>query len=67
MNGVPQLVLNLPPLTKRLRAHFNCSTLEGAYLENEGGPGSFGAHFERRVFFNEVRFLLGKINLKIIE
>jgi len=27
--------------------------LEGAYLENQGGSGSFGAHFERRVFFNE--------------
>jgi len=53
VNGVPTMVLNVPPLTKRLRAHFNCPTLEGAYLENEGGPGSFGAHFERRVFFNE--------------
>jgi len=53
VNGIPTMVLNVPPLTQRLRAHFNCSTLEGAYLENEGGPGSFGAHFERRVFYNE--------------
>jgi len=53
VNGVPTMVLDVLPLTQRLRAHFNCSTLEGAYLENEGGSGSFGAHFERRVFFNE--------------
>jgi len=53
VNGVETLVLDVPPLTQRLRAHFNCPTLEGAYLENQGGSGSFGAHFERRVFFNE--------------
>jgi len=53
VNGVDTMVLDVPPLTQRLRAHFNCSTLEGAYLENQGGSGSFGAHFERRVFFNE--------------
>ncbi len=56
MNGVKTNVLNLAPLTERLRAHFNCSTLEGAYLENEGGPGSSGSHFERRIFHNEVFF-----------
>jgi len=53
VNGVPTFVLNVAPLTERLRAHFNCPTLEGAYLENQGGSGSFGAHFERRIFFNE--------------
>jgi len=43
VNGVPTLVLDLPPLTKRLRAHFNCSALEGAYLKNEGGSASSGS------------------------
>jgi len=46
--------LNLPSLTSRLRTHFNCATLEGAYIENEGSSLSAGSHFERRVFFNEV-------------
>jgi len=46
--------INLPGLTDRLRAHFNCSTLEGAYLENQGASFSIGSHFERRIFFNEL-------------
>jgi len=54
VNGVEIKVLDLPPLTKRLRSHFNCSSLEGAYLENQGGDGSASSHFERRIFYNEV-------------
>jgi len=53
VNGVEIKVLNLLPLTQRLRAYFNCSTLEGAYLENQGGGGSASSHFERRIFYNE--------------
>lgn len=54
VNGIKTMVLDLPPLTQRLRAHFNCPTLEGAYLENQGGNASFGSHLERRVFYNEI-------------
>jgi len=56
VNGMEITVLNTPPLTQRLRKHFNCSTLEGAYLENQGTFASIGSHFERRVFYNEVFF-----------
>ncbi|VDP81368.1 unnamed protein product [Echinostoma caproni] len=31
------------------RAHFNCSTLEGMELENQGGSGTSSAHFEKRI------------------
>jgi len=53
VNGIETTVLNVPPLTQRLRKHFNCPTLEGAYLENQGTPGSAGVHLERRIFYNE--------------
>jgi len=56
VNGASVTVLNLSPLTTRIRSHFNCATIEGAYLENEGGSGSAGSHFERRIFYNEVIF-----------
>jgi hypothetical protein len=46
--------LDVAPLTQRLRAHFNCSTIVGAYLENEGGTGTAASHFERRIFMNEL-------------
>jgi len=53
VNGNTITYIDLPPLTKRLKSYFNCSTLKGAYLENQGGSGSVGSHFERRVFGNE--------------
>jgi len=67
LNGVETMILDLPPLTQRLRAHFRCSTLEGAYLENEGGPDSFGAHFERRIFYNEIMTSNGKRDARFSE
>jgi hypothetical protein len=33
-----------------VREHFNCSTLAGAEIEDDGGLGSAGAHWESRVF-----------------
>jgi len=53
VNGGTVKVLNVAPLTNRIRTYFNCPTIEGAYIENEGGSGSAGSHFERRIFFNE--------------
>jgi len=45
--------LDANPLTKTVREHFGCSSAPGAYLEDAGGSGSAGAHFERRIFMNE--------------
>jgi hypothetical protein len=53
VNGVQTYILDIEPLTSRLREYFGCSTLEGAYLENQGDAGSAGSHFERKVFMNE--------------
>ncbi|KAK6019524.1 hypothetical protein OSTOST_14839, partial [Ostertagia ostertagi] len=39
-----------PKVRQEARRHFNCSTLEGAELENYGGIGLAGAHWEKRVF-----------------
>src|SRR5689334_11932072 len=54
VNGNSIKVLNLPSLTARVRAHFNCPTVEGAYLENEDIGGTAVTHLERRVFFSDV-------------
>lgn len=53
LNGVTSTVVNLPPLTDRLRKHFGCPTLEGAYMENDGGSGTIGSHLERKLFVYE--------------
>jgi len=50
LNGSNRTVIDVEPLTSKLRAHFGCSTLEGAYMEDDGGAGTEGSHFERRHF-----------------
>uniref|UniRef100_A0A915HSS1 Leishmanolysin-like peptidase n=1 Tax=Romanomermis culicivorax TaxID=13658 RepID=A0A915HSS1_ROMCU len=42
-----------PNVKKYARQHFNCSTLIGAELENQGSQGTAGTHWEKRVFENE--------------
>lgn len=36
-----------------VRDHFGCATLDGALLENAGGGGTSGSHWEKASFFNE--------------
>ncbi|CAH2083494.1 unnamed protein product [Euphydryas editha] len=42
-----------PRVVKEVRDHFNCSLLEGAELEDQGGDGTALTHWEKRVFENE--------------
>ena len=37
-------------LQREVRAHFNCSSLVGAELENQGGQGAARMHWEKRIF-----------------
>jgi len=59
------LVLNVAPLTQRVREYFNCSTAEGAYLENQGDSSTIGSHFERRIFGNELMTAGGMYDRRI--
>lgn len=36
-----------------MRNHFNCSSLEGAELENQGEMGTKLTHWEKRIFEQE--------------
>jgi hypothetical protein len=54
LDGATSKVLNVAPLTSRLRDHFGCSTLKGAYMENSGSSATAGSHFERRIFAHEM-------------
>jgi len=53
INGQSVTYLDVAPLTQTLQTYFGCTTLVGAYMEQQGGSGSVGSHFERRVFGNE--------------
>jgi len=50
IGGVTRKVVDVPPLTEKLRNFYGCSTLPGAVIENEGGSGTAGTHFERKFF-----------------
>jgi hypothetical protein len=54
LGGATAIVINAEPLTSRLRQHFGCSSLKGAYMENSGSSGTAGSHFERRQFAFEI-------------
>ncbi|CAL1536224.1 unnamed protein product, partial [Lymnaea stagnalis] len=42
-----------PKVKEEVRRHFNCWTLEGAELEDQGIDGTVLTHWEKRVFENE--------------
>ena len=48
------MYLSTPRLVKHAQEYFNCPTLEGVPLENEGGIESAGTHFEKVTLGNEL-------------
>ncbi|KAI0215683.1 Leishmanolysin-like peptidase [Lamellibrachia satsuma] len=46
-------MITSPRVVEEVRKHFNCSTLEGAELEDQGSSGTADSHWEKRVFWNE--------------
>lgn len=42
-----------PRVKENARKHFNCKSLEGAEIENQGGLGTELTHWEKRLFENE--------------
>jgi hypothetical protein len=53
VGGTPRKVIKTPRVLDYVRKHFDCPTLEGAEIEDAGGDGTAGSHWEKRVFFNE--------------
>uniref|UniRef100_A0A7I4YRD7 Leishmanolysin-like peptidase n=1 Tax=Haemonchus contortus TaxID=6289 RepID=A0A7I4YRD7_HAECO len=47
-------MITTPKVREEARRHFNCSTLEGAEVENHGPPEAIFAHWEKRVFEDEM-------------
>lgn len=42
-------MLVTPKVVEEARRHFNCSDLEGAELEDQGGEGTALTHWEKRI------------------
>jgi leishmanolysin-like peptidase len=39
-----------PKVVEEARLHFDCPTMEGAELEDQGGDGTALTHWEKRIF-----------------
>lgn len=52
IDGVP--TVTSPAVRRETQAMLNCSEIEGAPLENEGGNGTRGNHWESRLFNHEI-------------
>ena len=51
--GITRSYLNSTKLLNVARNYFNCPTLEGVELENQGGEGTEGSHWEARILLGE--------------
>jgi hypothetical protein len=45
-----QVWVNTPYMVRVVRDHFQCSSLNGAEIEDDGGPGTMLQHLEGRIF-----------------
>ena len=49
INNQARYLLATPKVIEAAKKHFNCSTLQGIELENQGGEGTLLNHWESRV------------------
>lgn len=49
IRGKDTTYLNLPKLTDYAKLYFGCNDIHGVEMENQGGVGSIGNHFEHRM------------------
>ena len=53
VNGVVRSLLAGPKLLSAARHHFNCDNIDGIELENSGGTGTAGSHWESRIMYGD--------------
>ena len=52
-NGLMRYYLNSSKVLEVAKNYFNCQTLEGVELENQGGEGTAASHWEARILLGE--------------
>lgn len=45
-----KIVVKTPNVLKAVQDHFSCADVLGAELEDDGGSGSIGSHWDERLF-----------------
>jgi len=60
VNGKETKIMILPKVIEAAKKHFNCPTLDGVELEDQGSSGSAGSHWEQRIMDGE--FMTAEFN-----
>ena len=53
INGVVRKLITSPKVKEAAQKHFGCKTLEGVPLEDQGGDGSSGSHWDSRFMLGD--------------
>ena len=53
VNGINRTLITSPNVLKAAKKHFGCSEIDGIELENQGGSGTSGSHWESRVMLGD--------------
>ncbi|KRX08706.1 hypothetical protein PPERSA_08017 [Pseudocohnilembus persalinus] len=53
VRGISSTYLSTPNVLAAAKEHYGCPTALGMLLENQGGSGSAGSHWERTILQNE--------------
>lgn len=54
INGTQKYAITSPKVVEHARKYFGCQQVQGVPLEDNGGSGSKGSHWEKQIFPNEV-------------
>ena len=74
VNGLKRTLFTGPNVIKQAKRHFNCDNIEGIELENQGGDGSVGSHWEARIMLGDYmisidypEIVISEISLALLE
>ncbi len=74
INGIKRTLFTGANVIKQAKRHFNCDNIEGIELENQGGDGSVGSHWEARIMLGDYmistdypEIVISEISLALLE
>ena len=62
VNGINKKIIITPKVVENAKKHFGCDSLIGVELEDQGGEGTSGSHWESRILFGD--YMIGESNLE---
>lgn len=58
VNGLPRRRIITPKVIDAAKKHYNCDSIDGVELENQGGQGTSGSHWEARIMLTD--YMIGQ-------